>query len=70
MNITLELWAIPLVLTSCVWSWAFLSPGPPSGGDYNFGPSIDALMKLVVATVITLFVWLVYFAAVAFGAPR
>jgi hypothetical protein len=46
-----------------VWAWAILKPYAPSSGDYDFGNAFDAMLRLGICALVTLFAWLVYFAA-------
>lgn len=65
MAMTLPFWTLPLFATVAVWAWACLMPMEPSRGDYDFGPSIRAIMRLVVGIIVTLVAWLSYFAGLA-----
>lgn len=63
MTVTLGAWTIPLAITVAVWAWGLLWPNESSGGDYNFGQAVVALVRLAVCVTVTLAVWLVYFGA-------
>ncbi len=63
MTINLPAWSIPLACTVIVWAWGILAPEQPSRGDYDFGPALHAIARVVLCVVGTLLFWLVYFAA-------
>lgn len=63
MTLTLSAWTIPFAVTIAVWAWGIWWPIKNSGGDYNFGPAIEAAVRLTVCVTVTLAAWLVYFAA-------
>lgn len=65
MTITLGLWAVPTIITVALWAAVILWPIENSGGYYNFGPALDAVLHLAVGVFGTLVVWLVYFIALS-----
>jgi hypothetical protein len=62
MDVTVPLWAIQTGLTVLLWTVVSLWPIEKGGGDYNFGPALDALYHGIVGVIGTLLIWLVYFA--------
>lgn len=63
MTITLSAWTIPLAITIAVWAWGLWWPNESSGGDYNFGQAVVAVVRLAVCVTVTLAAWLIYFMA-------
>lgn len=65
MTIDLPIWAILLIATVVGWLVLLLWPSNNAPrGDYNFGGAVDAIVCGFGAIIVTLAVWLVYFAIV------
>ena len=62
MTITLGGWAIPVAITALFIAWAFVRPLPENGGDYDFSREAASVVRAAVVVVVTLIVWLGYFA--------
>ena len=62
MSITLYAIYLPIVLTVIIWAVISLWPKYRPSGDYDFGASIQAFIQLVIGVILTLVVWLLYFA--------
>jgi hypothetical protein len=60
VTITLNSWAVPVVLTIALWVACHMWPTRPSYGYYDFG--FDEMLHGLVAVFGTLVIWLIYFA--------
>lgn len=60
---TIPAWMIPLLAMVAVWGWAILMPLPEERGSYGFTQAFSVMFRLVVAVVVTLTAWLIFFAA-------
>jgi hypothetical protein len=49
-------WFLPLAVTGVTWTAQLVRPLPVSG-DYDPGPSLIALARLLAAAIITVIVW-------------
>ena len=67
MSVFLSAWLVPVIVTIVLWVAVVLWPIENSGGDYNFGQAFDALAHLVVGVIVTLLIWLAWFAYLAFS---
>lgn len=67
MMVSFPLWLIPVVATLLLWAAVLLWPIRPSRGDYDFGPSLIALARLVGGVIATLAIWLGWFVFLAFS---
>lgn len=66
MTIILGWWLLPTAVTTVAWFWYFSRPAaPPVTWDFG-GSVVDALVHGGVALMLTLLVWLLYFAALVF----
>ena len=61
MTIVLQTWMIPAAISVGLAAWAFLMPLPQEKGDFDFGPLLSGLFRLVVFVVGSLLSWVVYF---------
>lgn len=59
MEITIQSWGIPAIVTGLAFLIA-ASSVPESRGDYDFGPSILAVMYLAAAVIVSLIAWLIW----------
>lgn len=62
MTITLNSWAIPVILTALIWLACQLWPVSDNNGGFGFSQAFDYCLHAVVAVLGTLVVWLAYFA--------
>ncbi|HZG29968.1 MAG TPA: hypothetical protein VE079_16050 [Ensifer sp.] len=62
MTFTLAAWMVPTLICLLILAWAILIPLPDSGGDYNFAREASSVFRAVVVIVVSLIVWLAYFA--------
>lgn len=62
MTIALAAWMVPAAICLLLLAWAFLMPLPAGGGDYNFATELSVLFRAVVVVIVSLIVWLAYFA--------
>lgn len=65
MDLHVPVWAVPVLLTVAIWTGCILWPVSKGGGDYNFAPAFDAAVHLIVGIILTLLVWVFFFAALA-----
>ena len=61
MTITIDTWMIPLGISIVLSAWAFLMPLPQQQGDYDFGPILSGLFRVVILIIGSLLAWLLYF---------
>lgn len=60
---TITLWPVvwPILATILAILVAGLWPIHSSGGDYNFGGAMEAGVHLVLAVIVVLIIWLIFF---------
>lgn len=61
MTITLGWWLLPLVVTVAVWAWSEW-PREVSGSGVYFSFDVEHVFRSIVALIVTLLAWLIYFA--------
>lgn len=56
----MPMWAILMIVCALIWACAILWPMPTSGGSYDFGGLLLMLLRIALAAVVCLVIWVVY----------
>ncbi len=56
-------WIVPAAVTSGVWAYTIFKPYPPSQSQFDFSTPFIAMARVAASIILTLSVWLAYFAS-------